>query len=138
MARLIEHSGVVDRVEGDTVRVKITSRSACGACSARQACGLAEAQEKIVAVRTRRAAEFAAGDAVMVGVRSNAGTRAVLLAYVGALVVLLAALAAAKLLGGSDGQAVVAALGGVSLYYALLWCLRGRIEHTIQFTITKS
>ena len=34
MARLIEHSGVVDRVEGDTVRVKITSRSACGACSA--------------------------------------------------------------------------------------------------------
>lgn len=84
MARLIEHSGVVDRVEGDTVRVKITSRSACGACSARQACGLAEAQEKIVAVRTHRAAEFAAGDEVMVGVRSNAGARAVLLAYVGA------------------------------------------------------
>ena len=55
MARLIEHSGVVDRVEGDTVRVKITSRSACGTCSARQACGLAEAQEKIVVVRTRRA-----------------------------------------------------------------------------------
>ena len=120
MARLIEHSGVVDRVEGDTVRVKITSRSACGACSARQACGLAEAQEKIVAVRTHRAAEFAAGDEVMVGVRSNAGARAVLLAYVGALVVLLAA------------------LGGVSLYYAVLWCFRSRIEHTIHFTITKS
>ena len=134
MARLIEHSGVVDRVEGDTVRVKITSRSACGACSARQACGLAEAQEKIVAVRTHRAA----GDEGMVGVRSNAGARAVLLAYVGALVVLLAALGAAKLLGGSDGQAVVAALGGVSLYYAVLWCFRSRIEHTIHFTITKS
>ena len=138
MARLIEHSGVVDRVEGDTVRVKITSRSACGACSARQACGLAEAQEKIVVVRTHRAAEFAAGDEVMVGVRGNAGARAVLLAYVGALVVLLAALGAAKLLGGSDGQAVVAALGGVSLYYAVLWCFRSRIEHTIHFTITKS
>ena len=138
MARLIEHSGVVDRVEGDTVRVKITSRSACGACSARQACGLAEAQEKIVAVRTHRAAEFAAGDEVMVGVRSNAGARAVLLAYVGALVVLLAALGAAKLLGGSDGQAVVAALGGVSLYYAVLWCFRSRIQHTTHVTRTNS
>ena len=138
MARLIEHSGVVDRVEGDTVRVKITSRSACGKCSARQACGLAEAQEKIVVVRTRRATEFTAGDEVMVGVRSNAGARAVLLAYVGALVALLLVLAATKLLGGSDGQAVVAALGGVSLYYAVLWCFRSRIEHTIQFTITKS
>ena len=89
-------------------------------------------------MRTHRAAEFAAGDEVMVGVRSNAGARAVLLAYVGALVVLLAALGAAKLLGGSDGQAVVAALGGVSLYYAVLWCFRSRIEHTIHFTITKS
>ena len=138
MARLIEHSGVVDRVEGDTVRVKITSRSACGTCSARQACGLAEAQEKIVVVRTRCATEFTAGDEVMVGVRSNAGARAVLLAYVGALVALLLVLAATKLLGGSDGQAVVAALGGVSLYYAVLWCFRSRIEHTIQFTITKS
>ena len=138
MARLIEHSGVVDRVEGDTVRVKITSRSACGTCSARQACGLAEAQEKIVVVRTRRATEFTAGHEVMVGVRSNAGARAVLLAYVGALVALLLVLAATKLLGGSDGQAVVAALGGVSLYYAVLWCFRSRIEHTIQFTITKS
>ena len=138
MARLIEHSGVVDRVEGDTVRVKITSRSACGACSARQACGLAEAQDKIVAVATPEAGQYAAGREVMVGVRSNAGARAVLLAYVGALVVLLAALGAAKLLGGSDGQAVVAALGGVSLYYAVLWCFRSRIEHTIHFTITKS
>jgi len=64
------------------------------------------------------------GDEVMVGVRSNAGARAVLLAYVGALVVLLAALGAAKLLGGSDGQAVVAALGGVSLYYG--WHRRHR------------
>ena len=138
MARLIEHSGVVDRVEGDTVRVKITSRSACGACSARQACGLAEAQDKIVAVATPEAGQYAAGREVMVGVRRSAGVRAVVLAYVGALVVLLAAFGAAKLLGGSDGQAVVAALGGVSLYYAVLWCFRSRIEHTIHFTITKS
>ena len=138
MADLIEHCGVVERTERDTVYVRITSRSACGTCKARQACGLAEAQDKIVAVATPEAGQYAAGREVMVGVRRSAGVRAVVLAYVGALVVLLAALGAATLLGGSDGQAVVAALGGVSLYYAVVWCFRSRIEHTIHFTITKS
>lgn len=60
MAELIEHSGVVERTEGDTVYVRITSRSACGSCKARQACGLAEAQDKIVTVATPGAAEYAA------------------------------------------------------------------------------
>ena len=43
-------SGVVERTERGAVHVRITSRSACGSCKARQACGLAEAQEKVVVV----------------------------------------------------------------------------------------
>ncbi|WP_418982825.1 SoxR reducing system RseC family protein [Alistipes sp.] len=134
----IEHSGVVERIAGDTVYVKITSSSACGTCRARQACGLAEAQEKIVAVRTREAAAFAAGEAVMVGVRRSAGAAAVVLAYVGALAVLLAVLfAGIGLLGWSEGVSALAALAGVALYYGAMGLFRRRIEHTIQFTITK-
>ena len=80
MADLIEHCGVVERTERDTVYVRITSRSACGTCKARQACGLAEAQDKIVAVATPEAGQYAAGREVMVGVRRSAGVRAVVLA----------------------------------------------------------
>ena len=138
MARPIEHSGVVERTAPDAVYVRITSRSACGACRARQACGLAETQEKVVEVRTPAAAQYAPGDAVVVGVRRRAGGIAVLLAYVGALVVLLAVLAvAAGPLHWSEGHAALAALAGVALYYVVLWLFRKRIEHTIQFTITK-
>ena len=72
------------------------------------------------------------------GVRRRAGGIAVLLAYVGALVVLLAVLAvAAGPLHLSEGHAALAALAGVALYYVVLWLFRKRIEHTIQFTITK-
>mgnify|MGYP002753168562 CR=1 FL=1 len=123
MAELIEHSGVVERTERGVVHVRITSRSACGSCKARQACGLAEAQEKVVVVATPEAASFAAGDAVSVGVRRSAGMRAVVLAYVGALAVLMAVL--------------VAAIAGMGVYYFVLWLFRAKIEHTIQFTITK-
>lgn len=138
MAELIEHSGVVERTEGDTVYVRITSRSACGSCKARQACGLAEAQDKIVTVATPGAAEYAAGDAVTVGVRRSAGIRAVVLAYVGALAVLMAVLVAAIAgMGWSEGAGALAAIVGVGVYYFVLWLFRTKIEHTIQFTITK-
>ena len=89
MAARIEHSGVVERTERDTVYVRITSHSACGSCKAREACGLAEAQDKIVVVKSPDAAQFAVGEQVIVGVRRSAGAVAVILAYVGALAVLL-------------------------------------------------
>ena len=134
MADLIEHSGVVERTERDTVYVRITSRSACGTCKARQACGLAEAQDKIVAVATPEAGQYAVGGEVMVGVRRSAGVRAVVLAYVGALAVLAGTIAVA---GWSEGAGALAAIAGVGVYYFVLWLFRRKIEHTIQFTITK-
>ena len=138
MADLIEHSGVVERTERDTVYVRITSRSACGTCKARQACGLAEAQDKIVAVATPEAGQYAVGGEVMVGVRRSAGVRAVVLAYVGALVVLLAVLAGTIAVAGwNEGMGALAAIAGVGVYYFVLWLFRRKIEHTIQFTITK-
>lgn len=138
MSEQIEHSGVVVRTECNKVYVTITSRSACGTCGAREACGLAEAQEKIVEVQTPDAAQYAAGDAVTVGVRRRAGVVAVALAYVGALVVLLGVLVAALgVLGWTEGLAAAAALAGVVVYYGVLWLFRQKIEHTIHFTITK-
>lgn len=135
---IIEHEGVVQHAEKGVVHVKITSRSACGACKARQACGMAETQEKIVVVPTPEAGCYAPGEAVCVGVRKKAGRIAVLLAYGGALVVLLAALIlSVGVFGAGDGIGVAVSLAAVVLYYGVLWLCRRRIEHTIQFTITK-
>mgnify|MGYP001419076293 CR=1 FL=1 len=128
VASRIEHSGVVERAERDTVYVRITSHSACGSCKAREACGL----------KSPDAAHYAAGEKVMVGVRRSAGAVAVILAYVGALAVLLAVLVAAvALLGWSEGRGALAALGAVVVYYCILWLFRHKIEHTIHFSITK-
>ena len=139
MAREIEHSGVVERTEAGKVFVRIVSHSACGTCSARQACGLAETQEKIVEVTTAAAAEYAPGDAVVVGVKRRVGLLSVALAYGGALVVLLAVLLlTVGAAGWAEGPGALAALGSVALYYMVLWLCRRKIEHTIQFTITKN
>lgn len=137
MSEVVQHSGVVARVEEHRVVVRITSRSACGSCAARQACGLAEATEKEVEIYTEQAAAYRVGDAVMVGVRKRIGGRAVLIAYVGALVVLVGVLVVATAMGLNEGLAVVVTLGAVAAYYGVLWLFRKKIEHTIQFTITQ-
>ena len=137
MSQVIQHSGTVLRVVGKTVFVRITSRSACGSCAARAACGLAEATEKVIEVETPNATDYTTGDEVLVGVRKRIGGKAVMLAYVGALVVLLAALIAATACGVSEGLAVLITLGAVAAYYGVLRLMRKQIENTIQFSITQ-
>ena len=39
--------------------------------------------------------------------------------------------------GWREGAGAATALGTVAGYYVALWALRRKIEHTIQFTITK-
>lgn len=137
MAKVVQHSGTVQSTEQGKVVVRITSRSACGSCAAKQACGLAEATEKIVEVYTTDWAQYKAGDEVLVGVKQQIGMKAVAMAYGGALVVLLAALIlSTEVLHLGDGIAVLVTIGAVALYYGALWLMKDRIEQTIHFTIT--
>ena len=137
MAKVVQHSGTVDHTEQGKVVVRITSRSACGSCAAKQACGLAEATEKIVDIYTARWADFKSGDEVLVGVQQRVGMKAVALAYVGALVVLILALVLAiEVFKIGEGVAIVVTILALALYYGALWLFRDKIEQTIQFTIT--
>lgn len=139
MAKEIQHIGTVAEVSAQQVVVRITSRSACGSCAARSACGLAEAQEKLIEVKTADAARYAVGDEVTVGVKPYIGAKAVGLAYVGALVVLILALVlSVGVFGVSEGVGVLITLAAVALYYGVLWLVKDKIEHTIQFTINKN
>lgn len=137
MPKVVQHSGTVQSTEQGKVVVRITSRSACGSCAAKQACGLAEATEKIVEVYTTDWAQYKAGDEVLVGVKQQIGMKAVAMAYGGALVVLLAALIlSTEVLYLGDGIAVLVTIGAVALYYGALWLMKDKIEQTIHFTIT--
>ena len=139
MAKEIQHIGTVAEVSAQQVVVRITSRSACGSCAARSACGLAEAQEKLIEVKTADAARYAVGDEVTVGVKPYIGAKAVGLAYVGALSVLILALVlSVGVFGVSEGVGVLITLAAVALYYGVLWLVKDKIEHTIQFTINKN
>ncbi|MEE1099185.1 MAG: SoxR reducing system RseC family protein [Alistipes sp.] len=134
----IQHRGEVRSVEPGMVHVAIVASSACHSCAARQVCGMSESTEKIIDVRCSSWQEFKAGDVVTVGEEQRMGTKAVLIAYVGAFLAMMLVLVTAILLGAGEGVSALLSLLAVVLYYFVVYLLRDKFEHTINFTITKS
>lgn len=133
----IEHQGRIESIDANLVRVRIVSNSACGTCAARKACGMSESTEKIIDVVTLSASEFSVGEEVVVSIRRKVGLWAVAMAYVAPLIVLVVVLIAASMFGLDEGVAAVGAMGGVAIYYLLLWLFGGRISEKVSFTIYK-
>ncbi len=133
----IEHSGMVERVAGDKVEVKILQSSACGACAARGLCSTAESKEKIIECR-RYGTDYRVGERVMVYVSMEMGRNAVILAFVVPLVLMVAWLFTAVGVICMDELAAVGVMVAVlAVYYLALHLLNGRISRTFEFRIEK-
>ena len=133
----IQHQGRVESIDANLVRVKIIANSACSSCASRKACGMSESTEKIIEVKTHAADEFSVGEQVMVSVRRKVGLWAVVVAYVAPLVVMVAVLVVTSLLGLDEGVSALGSIGGVALYYLLLWIFGGKVGEKVNFTISK-
>ena len=134
----VKHCGEVVRIDGHSVFVRMTVNSACSACHAKGVCGASEQTDKIVEVETAAATDFQVGDSVEVALMlRDMGSTSVVLAYVVPFFVLTLMLVGSILLGASEGVAVLAALGGVAVYYLLLHLLNDKVKDTIKFIIIK-
>ncbi len=134
----VKHCGEVVRIDGQRVYVRMTVNSACSGCHAKAVCGVSESTEKIVEVDCASASDFQIGESVEVALLDNSmGTKSVVLAYVVPFFVLTAMLIGALALGAGEGVAVLAALGGVALYYAVLALMKNKVKNTIKFIIIK-
>ena len=90
MRRSIEHRGIVERIDGNVVMVKVERQSACAGCHAKGLCG-ESGQERIIEVRTPYAKEFESGERVIVALeRESMGFMSVVWAYIFPLILLLA------------------------------------------------
>ncbi|MBR5863080.1 MAG: SoxR reducing system RseC family protein [Alistipes sp.] len=134
----IKHNGEVVGICGDTVKVRLTVSSACSGCHAKAVCGVDESAEKIVEISGVEAAEYSVGEVVEVALQSNSmGAMAVVLTYVVPFFVLALLLVGSTVVGLSEGAAALVALGGVVVYYLVLYLVRERVKKTIKFIIIK-
>jgi len=131
----IAHRGRIVSITPEITTVEIVSEPACSACHAKGLCSLGDATVKQVELPTRGWDNYAVGDEVQVILRASMGHKAVWLAYVVPLLVMVAVLLGTLAAGGTELLAGSLAIGAIALYYVLIWLLRGRLRNEYIFNI---
>ena len=137
MADIIKHRGIVEKIEGSHVVVRIVQTSACSACSAKGLCNASESKEKQIDVYEVNPS-YRIGEEVVLCGSTSMGMRAVLLAFGIPVLLLLAALFITMRV--TDGDALlssIVALLAVIPYYLVIYLMKDKLNKTFSFVIEK-
>lgn len=130
---MIEESGIVVAVDGQSAEVETRRQGACGSCSANGACGTSLLARYLgrrpSVLRAQNLVGAAPGDLVVVGVSEDGLVRASLAAYLVPLLGLMAGGAGAALLFPAAGEGASALLAFVGLGLGLVWLARFTRAH---------
>ena len=135
MSQKISHSGIIESVAGDCVKVRILQTSACAACKAAGHCTAAESKEKLVDVFGCATANYKPGQEVTVWASRDVANKALQLGFVFPFILLVGVLVAVLYFTGNEALAALSALGSLVPYYFLLWLRRGSLREQISFHI---
>ncbi len=137
MATTIKHQGVIETIEGSHIQVRILQTSACASCSIKGHCTSVDVDEKLIDIHTSDAHTYQVGESVWVMGALSMGMKAVLLAFVLPLVILVAALFIMMNVLEDELLAVAGSIVCLSVYYILLRLLfksvwKGKFSFYIQ------
>ena len=135
MSDRISHSGIIDSIMDDHVKVRIVQTSACASCQVAGHCNAAESKVKLVDVFGCDTAKYTLGQQVTVWASKDVANRALLLGFGVPFLLLVCVLLLALRLTSDEGVAALVALGSLIPYYIILWILRDRISRQVSFHI---
>jgi len=135
MSESISHKGTIVSITPQVTTVAFTQHGACSQCHAAGLCGMGDMAEKTVEVPTDPYNKRKVGDEVEVLLKASMGFKAVYLAYLVPLVILLAAILGLMALGVGEVIAGLSGIAAVAIYYLVVWLLRGRLQNEYVFVI---
>jgi len=136
MSEIIEHSGIIQNINGKHIQVQIVQMSACGSCHAKGACSAADAEEKLIDVETERS-DFNVGDTVVLYGQSSMGLLAVLLAFVIPFLLILLTLLVLQSYIANDALSGSIALATLIPYFFVLSRFNNKLKSKLKFQIKK-
>ena len=137
MADIIKHRGIVEKVDGTHITVRIVQTSACAACSAKGLCNASESKEKQIDVYEANPS-YQIGEEVVLCGTTSMGMRAVLLAFgVPLLIVMIALGVSMKMTDDNALFSSFIALLSVIPYYIVIYFMKDKLNKTFSFTIEK-
>lgn len=136
MGESINHNGIIEKIEENTIFVRIIQQSACSGCHAQSMCAASERKEKIIEVPDR-SGKFHIGEEVLVCGKSSLGLQAVVLAFVFPLILVVAAIATGSVLQWEETTSGLTGLLLLIPYYFILYFLRDKLKRRFIFTLKK-
>ena len=137
MSESISHKGKIVKITPQVTTVAFTQHGACSQCHAAGLCSMGDVAEKVVELPTDPYSKHAVGDEVEVFLKASMGFKAVYLAYLIPLVVLLAIILGLMSLGVGEVVAGLSGIAAVGVYYLVLWLFRGKLQNEYVFTLKR-
>jgi sigma-E factor negative regulatory protein RseC len=138
MSQKIFHSGTIESIEGDSMRVRIVQTSACAACKVSAHCHAAEQKEKVVDVcRVKDVSVYHPGETVMLVASSQTGMRAVTVAFLIPFLLMVAAVFVCSRFTDSEPLMALAGIVFLIPYYIVLFLFRNRLQEQFAFSVEK-
>ena len=135
MKKDIYHDGKIIEITPEFTSVEIISSSACSQCHAKGLCGFSEEESKVVMVPTSPYTERKVGDTVTLALKQTMGLKAVWISYVIPLIILMILVLSLSSVIDNEVWTGLAAIGGVALYYLVIWWLRDKLKNEFVFYI---
>lgn len=135
MKKEIYHDGKIIEVTPEFTSVEIISSSACSQCHAKGLCGFSEEESKVVMVPTSPYTERKVGDTVTLALKQTMGLKAVWISYVIPLIILMILVLSLSSVIDNEVWTGLTAIGGVALYYLVIWLLRDKLKNEFVFYI---
>lgn len=132
-SEVITHPGIVHTIENGVARVMIQSIAACGSCTAKGSCSMAEMEEKIIDIPISESDSFKKGDSVIISMKPSSGRMAVFLGYFLPFLLVLATLIISLTTGVDEGLAGLFSLLVLGPYYLTLFRLRQKVNRNFTF-----
>lgn len=129
------HDGRIVEITPEFTSVEIISSSACSQCHAKGLCGFSEEESKLVMLPTDPYSERKVGDRVTLALKQTMGLKAVWISYVIPLIILMILVLSLSSVIDNEVWTGLAAIGGVALYYLVIWLLRDRLKNEFVFYI---
>lgn len=132
----VEQKGVVIKKQQDKIIVKIEQKSTCSSCHARGACTSLDKKDKEIEIKTQDTQNYNIGDEVIITITTKLGMKAVLIAFVLPLILLVIALfLSIKLFSLAQSISALVSLLVVAAYYFFLYKQNHLLSKEFNFSI---
>ena len=138
MKNRVEHEGRIVGISEDYINVEIVNKSACAACHAKAVCAASDQSIKYIEIPhsiDTLARDYKVGDEVNVVMKSSLDLKAIWIAYVIPLIVLVSGVLVLSAFHLPELYVGAGALGLIAVYYLGVFLFRNKLSKIFTFYI---